>query len=83
MFLLFITLSQYFILLLRQPVSFSDDSKGESTMEVWAFLLNLINSTYFSVANLELFSLKLFGPLQITYNKSTTATTTGTAATAV
>jgi hypothetical protein len=55
MFLLFITLSQYFILLLRQPVSFQEDGKGESTMEVWAYLLNVLNNNYFSVANLELF----------------------------
>lgn len=72
MFLLFVTLSQYIILLLRQPVTFSNsETNGESTMEVWAFLLNILDNKYFTVSRLELFSLKLFGPLQSSYNQDT------------
>lgn len=58
-FLLFITLSQYLILLLRQRV------KGDQNQEfeIWAYILRFISPTIFDPKTVDTLSLKIFGPL--------------------
>jgi len=60
-FLLFITLSQYLILLVRQRVKATDQNQD---LEIWAYILRFISPTYFDPKSLDTLSLKIFGPLE-------------------